>query len=139
MTARTGPSTAWSARTTTAGTGWLRADGGIFAFGNAGFFGSIGAMRLNQPVLGMERTASGNGYWLFARDGGIFAFGDAAFHGSLGGTQISAPIVSMQRTASGNGYWMLGADGKVYAFGDAVEPRRRRRAARTTAARCTCS
>ena len=40
---------------------------------------------LNQPVLGMERTASGNGYWLFARDGGVFAFGDAQFYGSLGG------------------------------------------------------
>ena len=32
---------------------WLVAsDGGIFAFGDAGFFGSTGAMQLNQPIVG---------------------------------------------------------------------------------------
>jgi hypothetical protein len=28
-------------------------DGGIFAFGDAGFFGSTGAIKLNQPMVGM--------------------------------------------------------------------------------------
>ncbi len=28
-------------------------DGGIFAFGDAGFLGSTGGIRLNQPVVGM--------------------------------------------------------------------------------------
>ena len=38
---------------------WLVAsDGGIFAFGNAGFFGSTGAMRLNQPIVGMAPHAT---------------------------------------------------------------------------------
>jgi len=33
---------------------WLVAsDGGIFAFGDAGFFGSAGAITLNRPVVGM--------------------------------------------------------------------------------------
>jgi hypothetical protein len=33
---------------------WLVAtDGGIFAFGDAGFFGSTGDIALNQPVVGM--------------------------------------------------------------------------------------
>jgi hypothetical protein len=33
---------------------WLVAsDGGMFAYGNASFFGSTGAMHLNRPVVGM--------------------------------------------------------------------------------------
>jgi len=63
---------------------WLVAsDGGIFAFGDAGFFGSTGALALNRPIVGMAATADGKGYWLVASDGGIFAFGDAAFYGSI--------------------------------------------------------
>ncbi|MCZ7526384.1 MAG: hypothetical protein M5U14_08445 [Acidimicrobiia bacterium] len=50
---------------------WLVAsDGGIFAFGDAGFFGSTGAIVLNQPINGMAPTPSGLGYWLVASDGG---------------------------------------------------------------------
>ena len=66
---------------------WLVAsDGGIFAFGDAGFFGSEGAKPLNQPIVGMAATPDGRGYWLVASDGGIFTFGDAGFFGSMGGT-----------------------------------------------------
>ncbi len=58
---------------------WLAAmDGGVFAFGDAGFYGSMGATHLNQPIVGMASTTDGKGYWLVAADGGIFAFGDAA-------------------------------------------------------------
>ena len=64
---------------------WLVAsDGGIFAFGDAGFYGSMGGHPLNQPIVGMAATPDGKGYWLVAADGGIFAFGDAAFYGSTG-------------------------------------------------------
>src|SRR3712207_7687696 len=36
---------------------WLAAaDGGVFAYGDAGFYGSAGAMRLNQPVVGIAAT-----------------------------------------------------------------------------------
>src|SRR3546814_8877047 len=62
---------------------WLvAADGGIFTFGDARFHGSTGAMKLNQPIVGMAPTPPGSGYWLVAADGGIFTFGDARFHGS---------------------------------------------------------
>ena len=58
---------------------WMvAADGGIFSYGSARFFGSTGALRLNQPIVGMAPTPSGNGYWLVASDGGMFSFGDAA-------------------------------------------------------------
>ena len=55
---------------------WLvAADGGIFTFGDARFFGSTGNLHLNQPIVGMAATPDGNGYWLVAADGGIFSFG----------------------------------------------------------------
>ena len=66
-------------------TGSSRADGGVFSFGDAKFYGSTGGIRLNSPVLGLCPTPTGKGYWLYARDGGIFSFGDAAFFGSTGG------------------------------------------------------
>ncbi len=30
----------------------VASDGGIFAFGDAGFFGSTGGIALNQPIVG---------------------------------------------------------------------------------------
>ena len=65
---------------------WLVAsDGGIFSYGDAGFFGSRGGQPLNSPIVGMAATADGKGYWLVAADGGIFNYGDAGFYGSAGG------------------------------------------------------
>jgi hypothetical protein len=98
---------------------FVAADGGIFAFGNAGFFGSTGSLRLSQPIVGMAATPSGNGYWLVAADGGIFAFGDAGFFGSTGNLRLSQPIVGMAPTPTGKGYWFVARDGGIFAFGDA--------------------
>jgi len=99
---------------------WMAAaDGGVFAFGDADFHGSMGGVHLNQPVVGMAATPDGGGYWLVAADGGIFAFGDAAFGGSMGGTRLNAPMVGMAPTHDGGGYWLVAADGGVFAFGDA--------------------
>jgi hypothetical protein len=98
---------------------WLAAmDGGVFAFGDAGFFGSMGATHLVQPVVGMATTRDGGGYWLVAADGGIFAFGDAHYYGSEGGQNLPAGVVGMA-TPNGLGYWLVGGDGSLYPFGDA--------------------
>jgi hypothetical protein len=51
----------------------VASDGGIFAYGDAGFYGSTGALTLNKPIVGMASTPDGRGYWLVASDGGIFA------------------------------------------------------------------
>ena len=99
---------------------WLVAsDGGVFAFGVAQFYGSMGGQHLNSPVVGMASTADGKGYWFVAADGGVFAFGDASFYGSMGGQHLDSPVVGMASTADGNGYWFVAADGGVFAFGDA--------------------
>jgi hypothetical protein len=100
---------------------WLTAsDGGIFSFGNAQFYGSTGALTLNQPIVGMAPTPTHHGYWLVAADGGIFSFGDAQFYGSTGAIHLNRPIVGMAPTRSGNGYWLVASDGGIFSFGDAL-------------------
>jgi hypothetical protein len=82
--------------------------------------GSAGGVRLNQPIVGMDATPDGGGYWLVASDGGIFPFGDAAGFGSTGGTRLNQAIVGMDATPDGGGYWLVAADGGVFRFGDGV-------------------
>jgi len=94
-------------------------DGGIFAFGNLPFCGSMGGHPLNEPVVGMAVTANGGGYWEVASDGGIFAFGNAGFYGSMGGTPLVRPVVGMAATPTGGGYWEVASDGGIFAFGSA--------------------
>ena len=99
---------------------WLAAsDGGIFTFGNLGFFGSTGSIHLNQPIVAMAATPSHRGYWLVASDGGVFCFGDAGFFGSTGSIHLNQPIVGMAPTPDGGGYWLVASDGGVFAFGNA--------------------
>ncbi len=97
----------------------VAADGGIFAYGDAMFYGSTGAMTLNQPIVGMAATPDGKGYWLVAADGGIFSYGDAAFFGSTGAMTLNKPIVGMAASPTGLGYWLVAADGGIFAYGDA--------------------
>jgi hypothetical protein len=100
---------------------WLvGADGGVFAFGQAVFYGSTGSLHLNQPIVGIHATPDGLGYWEVASDGGVFAFGDAAFHGSTGALHLNQPIVGIQPTPDGAGYWLVASDGGAFAFGDAA-------------------
>jgi hypothetical protein len=99
---------------------WLvGSDGGVFAFGNAGFFGSMGGKPLNAPVVGIAATPDGNGYWLVGSDGGVFAFGNAGFFGSMGGKPLNAPLVGMAPGPGGQGYTLAAGDGGVFAFGSA--------------------
>jgi hypothetical protein len=73
----------------------VASDGGIFNYGDALFYGSMGGQPLNKPIVGLAATPDGAGYWEVASDGGIFGFGDATFEGSMGGLPLNAPIVAM--------------------------------------------
>lgn len=114
------------------GTGyWMAAsDGGVFAFGRAGFYGSMGGQRLAAPVVGMAQTRDQGGYLLFGADGGVFSFGDSTFYGSVPATGHAAtaavvggalaPVVNGPPGTPGTnglGYWLVGSDGNVYGFG----------------------
>ena len=106
----------------TAGYWVLGADGGIFSFGDAEFFGSVPGLGLPSRVttIRMAATVEGNGYWILGADGGIFSFGDAEFFGSVPGLGLrGVQGIDLRVTPSGAGYWVLGADGGIFSFGDA--------------------
>jgi hypothetical protein len=119
--ASSGAATPQPAGTSQAESYWLVAgDGGVFAFGSAAFYGSLGGLPLNAPIVGMAPGSDDNGYWLVGADGGVFAFGNAGYYGSLPGDGIHVgDIVGIASTPTGNGYWLVGSDGGVFAFGDA--------------------
>ena len=98
---------------------FVASDGGIFSFGDANFYGSMGAKHLNKPIVGMAATPDGKGYWFVASDGGIFSFGNAKFYGSMGAKHLNKPIVGMAATPDGKGYWFVASDGGIFSFGDA--------------------
>ncbi|MFV1989877.1 MAG: hypothetical protein ACC652_03955 [Acidimicrobiales bacterium] len=98
---------------------WLvAADGGVFAFGDAEFYGSMGGQPLNAPIVGMAATPQMDGYWLVAADGGVFAFGAAEFYGSLGAATLGKPILGIAADPDGAGYWLAGSGGWVYGLGE---------------------
>jgi hypothetical protein len=103
---------------------WMaQADGGVYSFGDAHFYGSLPGLHIvpSSPIVGIASAPDGGGYWLVGADGGVFTFGDAHFYGSLPATHINpfSPIVGIGVTHDGGGYWLLGADGGVFSFGDA--------------------
>lgn len=99
----------------------VTSDGGVFQNGSPPFYGSLGSVKLNAPIVDADVTPTGKGYMMLAEDGGIFDFGDAAeqFEGGLGGVQLNAPCTSFRFTKTGKGYWIAAKDGGVFAFGDA--------------------
>lgn len=62
------------------------ADGGVFCYNGAPFFGSLPGLKVkpSAPIVSIAWTKSGNGYWLLGMDGGVFNFGDAKFRGAYG-------------------------------------------------------
>ena len=57
-------------------------DGGVFNWGGAPFYGSLGNTKLNQPIVAAEWAPDHAGYYLLGRDGGVFAFGSARHQGN---------------------------------------------------------
>ncbi|MGO9341914.1 MAG: hypothetical protein ACLP6E_05255 [Acidimicrobiales bacterium] len=95
---------------------WLvGSDGGVFSFGDAGYFGSVpGALKrgahLSAPIVGIAASPGvldpstsdldSDGYWMAGADGGMFAFGQARYVGSVPGAlkpgqHLAAPVVSV--------------------------------------------
>jgi len=92
----------------------VASDGGLFAF-NTPFFGSMGGMPLNEPVVGMAVVPDSGGYYEVASDGGIFAF-NAPFYGSMGGKPLNEPIVGIAFDTLTGGYYEVASDGGIFAF-----------------------
>jgi len=72
---------------------WLvAADGGVFTFGDAGFYGNTytlgltglsGSRPLAAPIVGIAPTPDGRGYWLVAGNGETWSFGSAPQEGAV--------------------------------------------------------
>lgn len=89
---------------------WLTAaDGGVFSYGCALYFGSMGGQHLAAPVVGM--ASDGVGYRLVGGDGGVFNF--EAVDPSVGAPQ------SYSCSSAPSGYWVATTTGGVYSFGNA--------------------
>ena len=64
-------------------------DGGVFAFGDAPYLGSLPGLHVHvDNIRAVVPTADGKGYWMVGSDGGVFAFGDAPYLGSLPGLHV---------------------------------------------------
>ena len=117
---------------------WLVTKAGhVYGFGDASFYGDThtdgltglsGSHPLSAPIVGIQSTPDGKGYWMVGADGGVFNFGNAGFYGStyslgLTGLSGSHPLVSavvgIVPTANGQGYWLATKAGFVYDFGSA--------------------
>lgn len=61
----------------------IASDGGVFSYGGAEFHGSLGAIKLDAPIVG--GVAVPGGYHLIGADGGVFSFGKAIYPGSAAG------------------------------------------------------
>ena len=103
---------------------WLIAsDGGVFAFGDAGFFGSLGGAPPATALVGVAPTPDGGGYWVLGANGTVYPFGDAP---QLGVSAVSpalstmrSPMTGLIPDLSGQGFDAVNGSGQVFAFGDA--------------------
>ena len=100
---------------------WLAAaDGGVFSFGNAQYFGSMGGQPLDAPVVGMAgRPRRAAGTCWSPPTAGSSPSARRRFMGSMGGRPLDAPVVGMAAAPTGGGYWLVAADGGIFTFGNA--------------------
>ena len=110
-------------RATPTGLGYsfVASDGGVFTFGDAGFFGSTGNAPPYFPITGMATTPDGRGYWLVTLTGQVYAFGDANWAGN-GVLPLPALVVGV--VAAPGGYRIVDAAGNVFVRGPVARQER---------------
>ena len=103
---------------------WLIAsDGGLFAYGDAAFHGSLGSSPPPTPIVGVAPSTDGGGYWMLEANGTVHAFGDSPAVGisaaSPGLAAMRSPMTGMIPDFSGQGFDAVNGSGQVFAYGDA--------------------
>lgn len=91
----------------TTGNGSVLADG-------PGHYGSKDQGWLEKPVVAIDPSATGAGYYLLSRAGRVWAFGDARGRGSV---DSNAKTTGIAASPTGAGYWVTSKKGRVWAFG----------------------
>jgi hypothetical protein len=97
-------------------------DGGVFTYGDARFYGSLGGVAHTSAhdVIGLVPTKDGKGYWLCDASGIVTAFGDARKIPSLLPFKARLPIVGFATMRSGAGAWVVNTNGAVFHLGGSV-------------------
>ena len=104
-----------------AGRGGVRvgSDGGVYAYGDVPFQGSLAHTHLTKPITAVAVTPAGDGYILVGADGRVYPFGKTSSYGSLQGRRLASPVVAAALSIDGKGYLLVQANGTVHAYGDA--------------------
>jgi hypothetical protein len=96
----------------------LRADGGVYHYGTANWYGApdqvIGG--IPSPATAIASAPDGYGYWVTDHGGDVYAYGSAKYFGQPG---ANGGIIGIAATPTGKGYWLAAADGGVFTYGDA--------------------
>jgi cell wall-associated NlpC family hydrolase len=92
---------------------WMFAgDGGVFTYGDAGFYGSTGSIT-TEPAQRVVTTRSGHGYWVVDQNGTSYGFGDAGSGPPPTQALLLKPITPGDRAI----LFALQQLGKPYLFG----------------------
>lgn len=104
----------------------MRADGQVYAFGDARVHATLGANCPYNvhvaPVIDIAPHYTGNGYYTLDMTGRVLAWGEAPWEGDLNG-QGFRDITAMAESETGAGagsYWLLRSTGAIHTFGAAV-------------------
>ena len=95
---------------------WLvAADGGTFAFGDAGFFGSMGGDHLDAPVVNMAPTRTAR-LLVGGQGWRRLCLWRCATLRVDGRPHLNAQIVGIAADPQTGGYWLVASDGGIFAF-----------------------
>jgi hypothetical protein len=85
----------------------VASDGGVFSFGDAPFFGSLGGQPLAARVVAIAPTPDGGGYWEVQANGQVSNFGNASR------TSPSVPGTVAMTALGDRAYRAAASDGSV--------------------------
>ena len=100
---------------------WVVAsDGGIFTFGDAAFFGSMGGTPLNQPIVGMAATPTGRATGRWPPTAASSPSATPPSSARWAAPPLNRPDRGHGRHPHAAGYWEVASDGGIFTFGDAA-------------------
>jgi N-acetylmuramoyl-L-alanine amidase len=82
---------------------FVASDGGVFSYGDARYFGSLGGTQLAAPVVGMAADPGGSGYWLALGSAAPLAGKVVGIDPGHNGLNYSAPGFIDQPVFNGTG------------------------------------